>query len=105
MNGVFLRYRAPDPAVEEEAFRENEEALSRASQNSSTKVNHISANAAAGLIILNNRSLPASLSKPPNSNQASSETTSDKTSGSNPCPVSAPSASSQQPPSLFSVCL
>ncbi|VDK34277.1 unnamed protein product [Taenia asiatica] len=95
-------YRAPDPAVEEEAFRENEEALSRASQISSTKVNHISANAAAGLIILNNRSLPTSLSKSPHSNQTSSAIASDKTGSSNPCPVSTPSAPLQQPPSLFS---
>ncbi|CDS36034.1 Arf GTPase activating protein [Echinococcus multilocularis] len=94
-------YRTPDPAVEEEAFRENEEALSRASQNSTTKVNHISANAAAGLIILNNRSLPTSLCKPPNSTQASSEITSDKTGTSNPCPVSTPNISQQQS-SLFS---
>ncbi|EUB56689.1 hypothetical protein EGR_08417 [Echinococcus granulosus] len=97
-----LGYRTPDPAVEEEAFRENEEALSRASQNSTTRVNHISANAAAGLIILNNRSLPTSLCKPPNSAQASSEITSDKTGTSNPCPVSTPNISRQQS-SLFSV--
>ncbi|KAL5112291.1 Arf-GAP domain and FG repeat-containing protein 2 [Taenia crassiceps] len=95
-------YRTPDPAVEEEAFRENEEALFRASQNSSTKVNHISANAAAGLIILNNRPLPTSLAKPLNSNQTSSETNSDMTGSSIPCPVSAPSAPPQHPSSLLS---
>ncbi|KAL5970129.1 hypothetical protein TSMEX_002135, partial [Taenia solium] len=99
--GNKVRYRAPDPALEEEAFRENEEALSRASQNSSTKVNHISANAAAGLIILNNRSLPASLSKSPISNQTSSAIASEKTGNSNPCPVSTSSVPLQQPP-LFS---
>ncbi|VDM35166.1 unnamed protein product [Hydatigera taeniaeformis] len=98
-------YRVPDPAVEEEAFRENEEALSRASQNSSAKASHISANAAAGLIILSNRSLPTSLSKPSTSNQTPSETASDKAGSSSPCPVVAPSitAQQQQKASLFSV--
>ncbi|KAM7541586.1 hypothetical protein Aperf_G00000043466 [Anoplocephala perfoliata] len=57
-------YRSPDPDVEEEALKENEAALSRLSQNPTTKPNHVSVNAAAGLIIMNNRPSPAPLPKP-----------------------------------------
>lgn len=55
---MFERYRSPGPAIEEEALAENEEALNRAAQSPAKKVTRIGANASAGLIILNNRSLP-----------------------------------------------
>lgn len=98
----LLRYRSPDPSVEEEALKENEEALSRLSQNPTRKPNHVSVNAAAGLIIMNNRPAHNPLPKPPS--QSHSTVESSPTNNSVSSAVSTSSFSQQQPiPSLLSV--
>ncbi|VDD82001.1 unnamed protein product [Mesocestoides corti] len=87
-------YRSPDPETEEEALKENEEALNRTTQSPAKKVAHIGANAAAGLIILTNRSLPTLLPAP----SASTEQTSTAgASTSEPASSSTQSATHSQP--------
>ncbi|VDL99968.1 unnamed protein product [Schistocephalus solidus] len=88
-------YREPGPEIEEEALSENQEALDRASQTPTPKANRIGVNAAAGLIILPNRSLASVLSHAPSITSSQSR--------SNECSQSGPStASSPQPPNNFS---
>ncbi|VUZ46850.1 unnamed protein product [Hymenolepis diminuta] len=94
-------YRSPDPSVEEEALKENEEALSRLSQNPTRKPNHVSVNAAAGLIIMNNRPAHNPLPKPPSQSHSTVESSPPNNSVSSA--VSTSSLSQQQPiSSLFS---
>uniref|UniRef100_A0A5K3F4Q5 Ig-like domain-containing protein n=1 Tax=Mesocestoides corti TaxID=53468 RepID=A0A5K3F4Q5_MESCO len=95
-------YRSPDPETEEEALKENEEALNRTTQSPAKKVAHIGANAAAGLIILTNRSLPTLLPAP----SASTEQTSTAgASTSEPASSSTQSATHSQPFSPKLVCV
>nr|VZI52321.1 unnamed protein product [Spirometra erinaceieuropaei] len=87
-------YREPGPEIEEEALRENQEALDRASQTQTPKTNRIGVNAAAGLIILPSRSLSSVLS--PSPSIASSQSRPNNSFQSGPSNTSSP-----QPPSNF----
>nr|CDS31913.1 Arf GTPase activating protein [Hymenolepis microstoma] len=94
-------YRSPDSQVEEEALKENEEALSRLSQNTTQKPNHVSVNAAAGLIIMNNRPAHNPLPKPASQSHSTVETSA--ISNPDDSAVSISTVSLQQHiPSLFS---
>ena len=104
------RYRSPEPSIEEEALHKNEEALARASENATAKVNHISNNASAGLLIPTTRTLSISFSKPvvTTSSQPSTESTSINVSNSSISFTTPDSSSVLQGPyqpqtSLFSV--
>ncbi|VDO05126.1 unnamed protein product [Rodentolepis nana] len=94
-------YRSPDSQVEEEALKENEEALSRLSQNSTQKPNHVSVNAAAGLIIMNNRPAHNPLPKPASQSHSTSEASSSKNPDYSTTSISTVSPQ-QHIPSLFS---
>lgn len=99
---IFSRYRSPDSKIEEEALKENEEALARLSQNPTQKPNHVSVNAAAGLIIMNNRPPQNTLSKVA-SQRSTSPTNNGNSVSKNAVSTISSVSPQQQIPSLFSV--